>query len=360
MVHIGNFVTTVIHSSYNQPWQFLPTDRYNARLCPMTSASAYRHPRPSTRGLPSFLVRTPLQLYASTPHPARNLEPSCMLGDPHKTRLGLQMHAQWHLFGGRRQMHRAYAPFVRWVILATGPQAAFMTCAEFLGPARHQVRASVTLTHPCQHAAAHLPCTRPPDAFGSSLDRPRTVWTKAAAHLVCTRPQVFVTFRRFFTVLSATAPSSSRLRAHPSCWFTHVGRPAGRPRTPDRIHSEDHIISQRFSPPSTGCIYFRFCFCKNNKRTIEEGTPPCLSTGNFYFLTLADIFSPDYFLPLCYRTPPYYWERTSSVCIMHLYSVYGPPPTLILPAYFYLSLYAHPYVLSLYQGYIFGGLSIWP
>ncbi len=78
-----------------------------------------------------------------------------------------------------------------------------------------------------------------------------------------------------------------------------------------------------------------------------EGTPPCLSTGNFYFLTLADIFSPEYFLPLSYRTLPYYWEPTLSVCIMHLYSVYDPPSTLILSVYFYLSLYAHPYVLSL-------------
>ena len=52
-----------------------------------------------------------------------------------------------------------------------------------------------------------------------------TVWTKAAAHLVCTRPPVFVTFRRSFTVLSATAPSSSRLRAHPSCWFTTSDAP---------------------------------------------------------------------------------------------------------------------------------------
>ena len=34
----------------------------------------------------------------------------------------------------------------------------------------------------------------------------------------------------------------------------NVGCPADRPRTPGRIHSEDHIISQRFSPPSTGCI----------------------------------------------------------------------------------------------------------
>ena len=57
-------------------------------------------------------------------------------------------------------------------------------------------------------------------------------------------------------------------------------------------------------------------YCHLRRVAYPEGTPPCLSTGNFYFLTLADIFSPEYFLPLCYRTPPYYWERTSSVCIM--------------------------------------------
>ncbi len=30
-------------------------------------------------------------------------------------------------------MHRAYAPVARWVILAPGPQAAFMTGAELSG-----------------------------------------------------------------------------------------------------------------------------------------------------------------------------------------------------------------------------------
>ncbi|MFN9899614.1 MAG: hypothetical protein ACK55Z_12670, partial [bacterium] len=59
--------------------------------------------------------------------------------------------------------HCACASLACGVILATGQQAAFMTGAEFLGPARHPVRASVTLTHPCQHVAAHLPCTLPPD-----------------------------------------------------------------------------------------------------------------------------------------------------------------------------------------------------
>ena len=102
-------------------------------------------------------------------------------------------------------------------------------------PADLRVPALVMLVlHPCQQAASHLPCTRPPDRLSPG---------HGLRH-----------FRRSFTVLSATAPSSSRLHAHPSCWFTHVGRAAGRPRTPGRIHSEDHIISQRFSPPSTGCI----------------------------------------------------------------------------------------------------------
>jgi len=40
-----------------------------------------------------------------------------------------------------------------------------MTGAELSGPASHRIRASVKLTHPCQFAAAHLPCTRPPDVL---------------------------------------------------------------------------------------------------------------------------------------------------------------------------------------------------
>ena len=156
----------------------------------------------------------------------------------------------------------------------------FLTC-------RRPTRDSASL-HPCRQAAYFLPCARPPDACGSFLARPRLrlhqgsrdraearafAVTRSGTDTMPRRegedeiaedaaPAPAVTgadagpglrhFRRSFTVLSATAPSSSRLRAHPSCWFTHVGRAAGRPRTPGRIHSEDHIISQRFSPPSTG------------------------------------------------------------------------------------------------------------
>jgi len=183
-------------------------------------------------------------------------------------------------------MHRAYAPFARWGSSQQARRPPFMTGAELSGPASHRIRASVKLTHPCQFAAAHLPCTRPPDilygcrprALPGPRDRalarafavtrsgtdtmPRREGEDEIAEDAAPAPAVTGAdagpglrhFRRSLHVLSATAPSSSRLRAHPSCWFTHVGRAAGRPRTPGRIHSEDHIISQRFSPPSTGCI----------------------------------------------------------------------------------------------------------
>ena len=116
-------------------------------------------PASVTKGLTFQLVMSPLSCSS------RRFGLSCMLGDPRKNCFGLQMHAQWYLSGGRRQMHRAFAPLARWVILTTGPRAAFMNDAQLLGTAPRRFRSSVTLTHPCQHAAAYLPCTRPPDAL---------------------------------------------------------------------------------------------------------------------------------------------------------------------------------------------------
>ena len=190
-------------------------------------------------------------------------------------------------------MHRAYAPVARWVILATGPQAAFMTGAELSGPASHRIRASVKLTHPCQFAAAHLPCTRPPDVLYGC--RPRAhpglrdralarafVVTRAGTDTMPRRDEdettegaASATARgprapRFGTHAHApmtppaperpSTPADLRTALRPPASFgvtlfaINVGCPADRPRTPSRIHSEDHIISQRFSPPSTGCI----------------------------------------------------------------------------------------------------------
>ena len=191
-------------------------------------------------------------------------------------------------------MHRAYAPFVRWGSSQQARRPPFMTGAELSGPASHRIRASVKLTHPCQFAAAHLPCTRPPDVlYGCrprALPGPRDralarafVVTRAGTDTMPTRrdddeeitadaasaPARGVRAPRFGPRgASMTPPAPERpstpadlrtaLRPPASFGVTlfaiNVGCPADRPRPPSRIHSEDHIISQRFSPPSTGCI----------------------------------------------------------------------------------------------------------
>ena len=179
-------------------------------------------------------------------------------------------------------------------ILATGPQAAFMTGAELSGPASHRIRASVKLTHPCQFAAAHLPCTRPPDVlYGCrprALPGPRDralarafVVTRAGTDTMPTRrddddeitpdaasaPARGVRAPRFGPRGASMTPPAPERPATPddlrtalrpptsfgvTLFAINVECPADRPRPPSRIHSEDHIISQRFSPPSTGCI----------------------------------------------------------------------------------------------------------
>ena len=151
--------------------------------------------------------------------------------------------------------------------------------------------------HPCWKAAYFLPCTRPPDV----LRLPRA--QRGRIHHGPSQRRAFVATRSGFQTMprrdgeddieDAAAPATARgggrvpqsfgararaamltppaperpstpadlrtaLRPPASFGVTlfaiNVGCPADRPRTPGRIHSEDHIISQRFSPPSTGCI----------------------------------------------------------------------------------------------------------
>jgi hypothetical protein len=91
----------------------------------------------------------------------------------------------------------------------SGPRAA--TMASQLCISRDSV-VSLASLHPCQQAARFLVHTRPPD----HQDKPyrRTVLTRVE-----------------FEMLTRHS--------------------ASRPRTPGRIHSEDHILSPRFSPPSS-------------------------------------------------------------------------------------------------------------
>jgi hypothetical protein len=89
-------------------------------------------------------------------------------------------------------MHPAFAPLACRVILARGPRAAFKDRAQLSGTAPRRLRDSVMLTlHPCQHAASHLACTRPPD---------------------------FVVSRRSFTVFAPAPGSSSTRSATPARW----------------------------------------------------------------------------------------------------------------------------------------------
>jgi hypothetical protein len=124
------------------------------------------------------------------------------------------MHAQWYLSGGHRQMHRVFAPLACRVILARGPRAAFKDSAQLSGTAPRRPRDSVTLTHPCQHAAAHLPCTRLPDALSSvtpalaaatvtSPTRPATIDAPAVVTTVAARR-----YHRVPRVALAAAPEA--------------------------------------------------------------------------------------------------------------------------------------------------------
>jgi hypothetical protein len=126
--------------------------------------------------------------------------------------------------------------------------------------------------HPCWKAAHFLPCTRPPDV----LRFPRA--QRGRIHYGPSQRRVFVATRSGFQTPNPlghvpaqpmltppaperpSTPADLRTALRPPASFgvtlfaINVGCPADRPRTPGRIHSEDHIISQRFSPPSTGCI----------------------------------------------------------------------------------------------------------
>jgi hypothetical protein len=161
---------------------------------------------------------------------------------------------------------------------------------------RHSLSRSLVGRHPCWTAACFLPCTRPPDIPRLRVRRPTrrpgpsARDARRAYSLTRSGFQTMPTRRDEDEITEDAAPATARgaraprfgTRAHapmtppaperpstpadlrtalrPPASFgvtlfaINVGRPAGRPRTPGRIHSEDHIISQRFSPPSTGCI----------------------------------------------------------------------------------------------------------
>jgi hypothetical protein len=141
---------------------------------------------------------------------------------------------------------------------------------------RPSLSRSLAGRHPCWTAACFLPCTRPPDLPRLRLRRPtrrpgpfRTRHPPRArirGHAVWISNAKSFGARARAAMLTPPAPerpstpADLRTALRPPASFgvtlfaINVGCPADRPRPPSRIHSEDHIISQRFSPPSTGCI----------------------------------------------------------------------------------------------------------
>ena len=160
---------------------------------------------------------------SSLASPDRNFGLSCMLGDPRKNCFGLQMHAQWYLSGGHRQMHRALAPLARWVILATGPRAAFMNDTQLLETAPRRFRSSVTLTHPCQHETAYLPCTRPPDALYACRPARLDARDRAAAHAFVSNRSGTVSAASTPICLLDLAPCPRRAISSPGLLATSFG-----------------------------------------------------------------------------------------------------------------------------------------
>jgi len=207
----------------------------------------------------------------------------------------MQMHEQWHLFGGRRQMHRAYAPFARWGSSQQARRPSFMTGAELSGPASHRIRVSVKLTHPCQFAAAHLPCTRPPDVlYGCrprALPGPRDralarafVVTRAGTDTMPTRSDDEDEITE--DAASTTARGAREPRFGTSAHATMTPPAPERPRTPDDLRQAMR------APASYGVKLFEIIVLQ----AILNACPDVTDTGDLLILreTLLEELGPAY------------------------------------------------------------------
>ena len=130
-------------------------------------------------------------------------------------------------------------------ILSQMTWAALWSDAAFT--ARHRSPRDLARQHPCWLTARHLPGTRPPD---------------------------FVAFQCSYTVLLATAPSSS---SRVSFSLVHPRRTRRRPlystqREPPK-DSGPHSFGGPHPLPALLATFF-------DGLTYPEGTPPCLSTGS--------------------------------------------------------------------------------
>ena len=210
-VHIGNFVRTVIDLPFKP--QCTSPKRLPASACHALMRQPTKGGVPS-QGLDHLCRSAPDDLGFCAPRPCSGFY-SSLLGRPRRD----PRHNCTHIVICSMDTNRCGAlARLRLVGSATPTDAS---AADGHGVAfnrqTHAFPADVLLAslHPCQQAARHLPCTRPPD---------------------------FVDFQRSFTVLLATAPSSS------SCTSFLLGHPRRTPRRP--------LYSTEREPPKTPAAVF--------------------------------------------------------------------------------------------------------
>ena len=181
-------------------------------------------------------------------------------------------------------MRRARAPPACWFLPRRTQCQQSLDTEQLSGLPNSCVLAFVMLAlalHPCQQAASHLACTWPPD---------------------------FVDSRCSFLVLPTASSSSSSRSATPARWALLAGRRAAS-------HGLRATCIRR-AASSGGFLATSF-------RGLQHFHGPHILYGRPCSPAKISSLYSCFFYVRCSRTHPHFWERTSSVCIIHLCSVFA-------------------------------------
>ena len=166
------------------------------QLCPTTLASAYLPSASVNQGVTIStnelsVLALSVALRPRSPRP-RPRGPSGSMGDPSLVGSQMHMHEHWReSVGNRHTRHASARPCLMGDPSQDAAQAAFQLGAAIKTSYLQVFKANATLAlHPCQTAASHLPCTRPPDSWGLfffRLNPPALAsWTDLAGHRAAT------------------------------------------------------------------------------------------------------------------------------------------------------------------------------
>jgi hypothetical protein len=170
------------------------------------------------------------------------------MGDPSLVGPRTHLHTHWRASVGHRHTRRAYA---RICLMGdpsqTAAPAAFRLGAALKARYLQVFKANAILArHPCQTAAAHLPCTRPPDDWGLFRQNPPALAsaTDLAGPHAATQGLIYARLCLMGdpSQRAALPPSDSRTRAFGGLLATSFG---GLPHFPGA-----HILYGRPSSPA--------------------------------------------------------------------------------------------------------------